>query len=655
MARFPVGDADPERVRRLAAFVNAGDWGERRRIAEGDDDLAAPPTRRVLDGWVRAVAADGALDTAEDLRRYAHILELVHEHGVSATFETVAESAARTGDEALQRAAGSATSAESLAAVEEALTSYATALAATALPRGSAWWAGLGSAYSQRHDLAGDPEDLQLAVELTRRALADAGPEAAGASAGWLVNLATYLLDRHDAGFGDPGDLAEAGDVSRRAVDAAGAAGEHVAPAWLVRARAARAGFDQAREPALLADAVTAAGAAVAAADTALDRAAAAGTLGGALLTRYDAAGEPADLDAAITQHGRAVELAAPASAVQLSNLGIALLTRYDRLGNLGDLDRAVDVLQEASESTRETAYAAGAVATNLGLVLVERYERRRSGADLDRAVAVFREALERTPARSVQRPWVLLNLGGGLVDAYELHRRPADLDDAASALTEGLALVPSDSPDSAAFHNRLGAVLLHRAELTGPADLDTTDLDAAVAAARRAVEVTAPDSPRMPGWVESLATALLARWTGAPTEPGRRELSDVFRRAVELGERLDPAVAMRAALTWQEWALAAGPAAVADAVDATRAAVAALRTLVSTQLRRADKETWLRDTEGLVGRSALAHARAGDGRAAVLAAETCRAVLLDEGIRSGMDGVARLRAGGLAQRLETS
>jgi hypothetical protein len=63
---------------------------------------------------------------------------------------------------------------------------------------------------------------------------------------------------------------------------------------------------------------------------------------------------------------------------------------------------------------------------------------------------------------------------------------------------------------------------------------------------------------------------------------------------------------------------------------------VAALRSFVSAQLMRGDKEPWLHDAQGLAGRAALALAWAWDVQAAVLAADTCRAVLLDEALRTG-------------------
>lgn len=645
MVRFEDPGADPALVQRLVAFINADDWREKRSLAEQHPELATEETSQLLERWIAAVGSQGDGESVAELRRYADFLALLRTHGVSTTFEAAAESAARDGHAALQRFQDSDTPDAARAALDDAARSFATALAASTRTDRSAWFDRLGLVYSERFDRAGDPDDLNLAVDLGRRALEDTAPNASS-RASQLTNLATYLLDRHDAGAGTADDLAAAEETAGRAVDAARRAARPtaapppavLAAAWLVRARAAMARFDDRRDPTRLADAIDAARTALEVATTDRDRAAGSGTLGNALLSRYAVRADPDELDSAVTHHRRALRVTTTpsAQAIRLSNLGIALLTRYDRTGDIGDINEAIDVLERASDLTPATASSAGAVSTNLGLVLAERYERRRAGDDLARAVAAFGRAVDLTPDRAVQRPWTLLNLGGGLIDLYEQQRHAAHLDAAVGRLAEGLALLPADSTDTAAFHNRLSAALRLRADGGG-----TPDVDRAVEAARRAVDVTAPDSPQLPGWLEGLAAALRARYGRTGEEPDRREASEAYRRAAELGILSDPGTALRAALAWQSWTLGRGDG--TEAASATGLAVRALRALVAAQLLRGDKETWLRDAEGLTGRAALALTSVGDGPAAVLAVETCRAVLLDEALQTGESGVRRL------------
>jgi hypothetical protein len=208
------------RVQRLADFINAEDWREKRRLAEQDPGLASEQTLQLLDGWIGQVESRGDAESADELRRYADFLRLLCTEGVSTAFEALAESAAQAGDEALQRFHDSRTPEEAHDALDDAIASFARALAATARPRCPAWWNSAGLAHSERYDLAGDVEDLHLAVDLARRAVQDTDPGDA-ARAGCLVNLAGYLLDRHAAGAGDENDLAAADAAAREAVDEA--------------------------------------------------------------------------------------------------------------------------------------------------------------------------------------------------------------------------------------------------------------------------------------------------------------------------------------------------------------------------------------------------------------------------------------------------
>jgi hypothetical protein len=95
MATVDDPGADSARVQRLADFINADDWREKRRLVEQDARLASQQTAQLLDGWIGQLDSQGDVQSAEDLRRYAVFLALVRTEGVSSAFETLAESAAR--------------------------------------------------------------------------------------------------------------------------------------------------------------------------------------------------------------------------------------------------------------------------------------------------------------------------------------------------------------------------------------------------------------------------------------------------------------------------------------------------------------------------------------------------------------------------------
>ncbi len=268
--------SDAVRLQRLADFINADDWREKRRLAEQDPGLASRQTSRVLEGWIDQVESQGDAEAAEHLRWYADFITHVRTEGMSAAFEALVESAARLGDEALQRFYQSHTPDEAHDALDDAITSFAQALSANARPSSVRLWNSAAVAHSERYDLAGDLEDLHLAVGLTRRALQDTKP-GDPARAPCLVNLAVFLLDRQKAGAGDPDDLTAAEEMARQAVREARQASNKVArdqlaAAWVVQAGAATARYDQAPDATLLEDAIVAAQSAVEVGATDRDR-----------------------------------------------------------------------------------------------------------------------------------------------------------------------------------------------------------------------------------------------------------------------------------------------------------------------------------------------------------------------------------------------
>ena len=70
-------------MQRLAEFINADNWSEKRRLAEQDAGLASEQTLQLLEGWIRQAESQGDAASADELRRYADILTLVRTEGVT--------------------------------------------------------------------------------------------------------------------------------------------------------------------------------------------------------------------------------------------------------------------------------------------------------------------------------------------------------------------------------------------------------------------------------------------------------------------------------------------------------------------------------------------------------------------------------------------
>src|SRR5207302_190617 len=121
------------------------------------------------------------------------------------------------------------------------------------------------------------------------------------------------------------------------------------------------------------------------------------GILGAVLLSRHALAGADEDLAEAVTVARDALaEEADPASHPELpANLSLALVTRFEAHGDPADLDAAVDLFRAARRATRPDQPARAGSALNLALALSQRYQRSENRVDIDEALERGCEAVE--------------------------------------------------------------------------------------------------------------------------------------------------------------------------------------------------------------------------------------------------------------------
>jgi tetratricopeptide (TPR) repeat protein len=124
-----------------------------------------------------------------------------------------------------------------------------------------------------------------------------------------------------------------------------------------------------------------------------------------------------------------------------------------------------------------------------------------------------------------------LANLAGELFGRFEQTGAEADLDAAIAAVRRALELTRPGDPDRAPLMSNLGVAALSRFELAcHPADLDT-----AVQVGREAVDLTAQDDPDLPGRLSNLGDALRIR-AGYNGDPADLDAAvDAVRRAAAL------------------------------------------------------------------------------------------------------------------------
>jgi tetratricopeptide (TPR) repeat protein len=216
-----------------------------------------------------------------------------------------------------------------------------------------------------------------------------------------------------------------------------------------------------------------------------------------------------------------------PDLARRLSLLCGTLTTRYERAGDVADLDNAVDAGRRAiTLGVSDCDW--GMYLSNLSGALMRSYERTRDAADLDEAVAVARDAVSAAAGHEGLHV-ALTNLSGVLHTRFELSRRPEDVAEAVDASRRAVAARPDDPERAPMLHN-LSRALLASFRLTESA----SDLDEAVDTGRLAVRA-GEGRPDTDVRLSNLADTLRARIDLTPSDADTDEAITVLRRAIGL------------------------------------------------------------------------------------------------------------------------
>jgi tetratricopeptide (TPR) repeat protein len=185
--------------------------------------------------------------------------------------------------------------------------------------------------------------------------------------------------------------------------------------------------------------------------------------------------------------------------------LGLALMRRFEAHGEAADLDEAVQLLQEAVQCPMRHPIEVVRDLPYLAWALLDRFRRDHSGADLDEAIALCRRGVEETSEGDQARGRCLSVLGTALIYRFEHHGRRFDLDEAIEV--GQAALAAADTPaDTALARANLGNRLRKRFEVGD----DPADLDVALVHLRAALAVADRPSDRL-----ILALTLSDRGTG--------------------------------------------------------------------------------------------------------------------------------------------
>lgn len=283
--------------------------------------------------------------------------------------------------------------------------------------------------YQRRYELTGDVADLELALGLAQRVVAET-PDGHPLRPGRLQNRANALSLRYELS-GDADDV-------------------HCAVADLREAVATT----PALSPGL---------------HGYLDN------LGNSLRKLYAREGDLVILDEALGAYWQAVTRTPeghPDLPNFLNNLGTGYKDRFYRTKDKGDFDEALRLFERAVELARPGAPGYVLSLANLGTALRTKFLYTRQLPDLNRAVDVLRRVVDNAPDEPVKRAGFLSGLGGALLTRAETNRDLGDLEEAERLLRRSVSLVPEGSPEMVVALNNLAYGLALHYDLTRDADV---------------------------------------------------------------------------------------------------------------------------------------------------------------------------------------
>ncbi|GAA2996070.1 CHAT domain-containing protein [Actinokineospora diospyrosa] len=252
----------------------------------------------------------------------------------------------------------------------------------------------------------------------------------------------------------------------------------------------------------------------------------------GAHLSRFDVAGDPADLDTAIGFGAQAA--AAPGAdenrAAAMSNYAIALRTRHEVAGALEDLEAAIDAIRAAIGALPAGHPHVNGYLSSLATTLRTRFERSHQRADIDEALATAQRALDTAPPDDAERPSYLSSLSNCGFTRYDWYRDVADLDLAIAAGRAAVQQTPIGAPERLKYLSNLGNALREQYVRTGSLD----DLTAGIAAAREAVAEAPPRHSSRSAMLSNLAGLLRTKAARTGTVTDIDEAVAAAREAAE-------------------------------------------------------------------------------------------------------------------------
>jgi CHAT domain-containing protein/TPR repeat protein len=326
------------------------------------------------------------------------------------------------------------------------------------------------------------------------------------------------------------------------------------------------------------------------------------------------------------------IPLNSPELPIHLNNFGVELYERYVLTGALDDLQQAIEFCEQAVNKTAKNSPKLPNRLNNLGSGLSSRYAHKNTLKDLQRAIEYFGQAVKNTPETDSDLPVYLNSLGNALNGRYFCLRNREDLLQAIEYFEHAVKTSDEESPDLPRYLNSLANGLYYRFERMNGVPNDLQQAIEAYKLAVTKIEKNAPYLPELPQILNNLGGALYDRYALiSSTFKDLQQALAAYKKAAQTS--FDTAIEiklkssrhwMHCAFTLKNWE---------EVEEAYKNFVECSDYIFQNQLLRDEKETWLKESQGLAAQAAYALTKINKFKEATVAVERGLARLLSEAL----------------------
>jgi CHAT domain-containing protein len=352
--------------------------------------------------------------------------------------------------------------------------------------------------------------------------------------------------------------------------------------------------------------------------------------LGGSLHTLFLYTGNTQYLEESIKVCRLAVEktpVDSPSMPKCLDFLGIGLMSRYSFTGTIKDLEESIDKLRQAAIKTADTSVDLPITLNNLGNSLHYYYALHKDVNILDESISAFQKAIKKVSYGSPDFGTLLNNLSNSLRDKFLNTRNLKDLEEAINASTKAIQLTSDKNSKLPSFFNNLSNAFALYYEKTRTVGY----LDKAIEVSQKAMEGILNNSPQYSTCCNNLATGYSNRFDAIGSFEDLQLAIEFYQKAAREGMHIAVEEGLRGSRNWQNWAFQRQ--AWEEVAQSNKYVYNLSEKLLQTQLLRHDKETWLREFQGLFAQAAYALTKNSKLSKAAITIEQGLARLLSEAL----------------------